>query len=286
MSVPFLDAGEIERRLPPRDAADAIEVALAAGLDPEADPPRSALPVGAGQLLVMPSAAAGPGVVKLVTVGGRPRVQGLCVVFDRSTLAPAAVLDGIALTTLRTAAVSAVAVRRLADPAARRMLVFGRGPQARAHVRAVEAERPIEQVDLVGRDRSGVDVDALVAGADVICCCTTARRPLFDGSLVADGATVVAVGSHEPDARETDDALAGRSTVVVESRASAFREDGDILLAVASGALDPGAVRTLADLVRSTAPGLPPGPRFFSSTGMAWEDAVVAAAVVEAGLGS
>jgi ornithine cyclodeaminase/alanine dehydrogenase-like protein (mu-crystallin family) len=34
---------------------------------------------------------------------------------------------------LRTAAVSALAVRRLAQPDARRLLVFGRGPQAHAH---------------------------------------------------------------------------------------------------------------------------------------------------------
>ena len=104
------------------EAADALEAALAAGLDPEAGPPRGALPVGDGELLVMPAAASGYAAVKLVTVGPRePRVQGVCVLFDGATLAPVALLDGIALTNLRTPAVSALAVRQLAAPDARRL---------------------------------------------------------------------------------------------------------------------------------------------------------------------
>ena len=165
----------------------------------------------------MPSAAAGRAVVKLVTVGGQPRIQGVCVVFDGETLAPVALVDAIALTNLRTAAVSALALDRLAAPDAERLLVFGRGPQAEAHIEAIRRIRPIGRVDQVGRDRDGLDVDSLVAAADIICCCTTARVPLFDGHRVAAHAAVVAIGSHEPDARELDEALVGRSTVVVES---------------------------------------------------------------------
>ena len=55
---------------------------------------------------------------------------------------------------------------------------------------------------------------------------------MFDGSLVQDHATVVAIGSHDPDKRETDDALASRATVVVESRTSALREAGDVVAAI------------------------------------------------------
>lgn len=213
--------------------------------------------------------------VKLVTVGGDPRIQGVCVVFDPETLAPAAILDGIALTNLRTAAVSALAVRHLAAPDARRLLVFGRGPQARAHAEAMKGVRPIEHVDLVGSDHG--DASDLVRSADVICCCTTAREPLFDGALVAGHATVVAIGSHEPGAREVDATLAARATVVVESRASALREAGDVILA----GLAAEDLTTLAEVVRGAA--LPEGPRLFKSTGMAWEDAVVAAALVGQG---
>jgi ornithine cyclodeaminase len=281
VSLPFLDAAEVGRRASYAEAADALEAALLAGLDPERDPPRAAVALEGGELLLMPSALAGHPAVKLITLGGDPRVQGICVVFDGATLAPAALVDGIALTNLRTAAVSALAVRLLAVPDARRLVVLGRGPQARAHVEAMRAVRPIEHVEMLGRDHR--DPGGAVARADVICCCTTAREPLFDGERVADHAVVVAMGSHEREARETDDALAARATVVVESRASAGREAGDVIGAIASGALTEHDLVTLAELVRGETAPAPDRPRLFKSTGMAWEDAVVAAAV--AGLG-
>ena len=277
MSVPFIDAAEVERRLGLPEAADALEAALLKGLDPESDPPRGMVELDHGQLLVMPSGAAAHPVVKLVTVGGEPRIQGVCVIFDGATLAPVAVVDGIAVTNVRTAAVSALAVRHLAVADARRLLVFGRGPQAHAHVDALRAVRPIEHVDMVGRDHG--PLDELVAAADVVCCCTTAREPLFDGALVADHAVVVAIGSHEPGVRETDDALATRATTVVESRASALREAGDVILAIEAGATSPGELVTLAELVRGEARPAAGRPRLFKSTGMAWEDAVIAAAL-------
>jgi ornithine cyclodeaminase len=273
VSLPLLDVAA----LPLEAAVDALEAALAE-LDPEVAPARTILPVGEGELLVMPAAAGGYAAVKLVTVGPRePRVQGTCVLFDAGTLAPVALLDGIALTNLRTPAVSALAVRRLAAPDARRLVVFGRGPQARAHVDAVRAVRPIDHVAVLGREDGSND--DLVAAADVICCCTTAREPLFDGAAVAEHACVVAIGSHEPGVRETDDALAARATVVVESRASALSEAGDVIGAIESGALAADDLVTLRELVAVAE--LPPGPRLFKSTGMAWEDAVVAAAVYD-----
>jgi ornithine cyclodeaminase/alanine dehydrogenase-like protein (mu-crystallin family) len=278
MSLPFIAAADVERRLSVTQAADALEAALLAGLDPEADPPRSLVEVDGGQLLLMPSAAGGPPVVKLVTIGGEPRIQGVCVIFDSATLAPAAVVDGIAVTNVRTAAVSALAVRHLAVEDARRLVAFGRGPQAHAHVAALRAIRPIERVDMLGRDRDGAD--ELVAAADIVCCCTTAREPVFDGALVADHAVVVAIGSHEPDARETDDALASRATIVVESRTSALREAGDVILAVESGATAADRLVTLAELVRGEARPAADRPRLFKSTGMSWEDAVVAGALI------
>jgi ornithine cyclodeaminase/alanine dehydrogenase-like protein (mu-crystallin family) len=279
VTIQFIDAGEVGRRLPLLAAVDAIEAALRSGLDPEDDAPRSVVEIASGgQMLVMPSTAAAHPVVKVVTVGGAQRIQGLCLAFDGSSLSPAAVLDGVAVTSLRTAAVSALAVRHLAVPDAARLLVFGRGPQARSHVEAIRAVRPIAHVDVLGR--SDAERNDLVAAADVICCCTTAREPLFDGALVAEHATVVAIGSHEPEASEVDDALVGRATVVVESIRSALREAGDVILAIRSGVLDPDRLIPLRALVhgeRSPAPG---APRLFKSTGMGWEDAVTVDAIL------
>jgi ornithine cyclodeaminase/alanine dehydrogenase-like protein (mu-crystallin family) len=284
MSLPYLD-GEL---LAPIEAVDALEAALRAGLDVDADPPRSSVAAGAGELLLMPSAAGGGLGVKLVTIApeGDPRIKGVFVLFDGDTLAPVALIDGIALTNVRTAAVSALAVRHLA-PDARRLVVFGTGPQARAHVRALRAVAPIEHVGVIGRDPGrtaafaaevGAEVAGGVRGADVICCATTAREPLFAAEEAGD-ATVVAVGSHEPGAREVGEDFVRRATVVVESRASALREAGDIVMALEAGAIQEPDLRDLGALVRGEVL-IRTGPRLFKSTGMAWEDLVIASAAL------
>ena len=276
MDLNFLSAADIAERLPPTKAIDALEVALEGGLDPERDTPRTFVGVRNGELLLMPSEAARHIAVKVLTVGGDPRIQGVVIVFDAETLAPVALLDGIGVTNVRTAAVSALAVQHLATENAQRLLIFGRGPQSQAHAEAISAIRPIEQVDIVGREGASAE---LVRGADIICCCTTSGTPVFDGSLVQDHATVVAIGSHDPDRRETDDALASRATVVVESRTSALREAGDVVGAMRSGALDEREIITLAELVTGLRTPDPASPRLFKSSGMSWEDAVIAGAL-------
>ena len=159
---PFFGADEVAR-MPFAAAVDALERALLDGLDPETDPPRSAFATEAGELLLMPSSWAGAAGVKLATVApanperGLPRIQGVYVLFDGATLAPSALVDGIALTSLRTAAVSALAVRRLAPTGASRLLVFGSGPQAWSHVMALREARPLERVDVVARDRARLE---------------------------------------------------------------------------------------------------------------------------------
>ncbi|MGW0536837.1 ornithine cyclodeaminase family protein [Streptomyces sp. NPDC003032] len=303
-ATPHLDAAAMARLVPMSAAIDALEAVLASGLDPEAEPARGVVEVPGGQLLLMPSATASYTGVKIATVipanpgRGLPRVQGLYVLLDGATHAPLALLDGIALTSLRTPAVSGVAIRHLAVPRARRLLVFGTGPQAWGHVEAVRAVRPsLLHVDVVGRDadRVAAFVDRCraaglttaaagpedVAHADVVCCCTTARTPLFDSALLPEHATVAAVGSHEPGAREVDASLVGRATVVAESREVAARECGDLILAAAEGTCDLASPHTLAALVRGAVKPREGRPRLFKSAGMAWEDLGVAAAVYE-----
>lgn len=310
MNLPLLGADDIEA-LGPTGAVDALESALRGGLDPEAAPARHHVSVPGGELLIMPATTQQVTGVKIAGVApgnparGLPRITGSYLLLDAATLLPLAVLDGAALTTLRTPAVSALAIRHLTGPVVRHLVLFGTGPQAYGHLAAVLAERRVERVTVVGRDphragalaeharRLGVDAHAgqghghgagEVATADLVLCCTTSATPLFDGSLVPDGATVVAVGSHTPDAREVDTALVARSAVVVESRSAALAEAGDLLIPLAEGAFGAeGIVGNLAELVTGRGLGGKPadfeGPRFFKSVGMGWEDLAVAAAV-------
>lgn len=309
--VPYLDGGAVTRALAPAAAVEALAQVLRDGLDPETCPPRSAVPVPAGELLLMPAAGGGWAGVKIAGVApgntalGLPRITGSYLLLDGATLRPRALLDGAALTALRTPAVSALAVRHLtAGDGPLRVVVFGSGPQAYGHVDALLAVRKLASVTVVARDprraeglaayargigvpegRTGTADE--VAEADLVVCCTTAREPLFDGRRVAPGTVVVAVGSHEPDARETDTALVRRSEVWVEARSAALREAGDLLIPEAEGAIGAGHLTgTLADLVRGPAlPAPGPVPRLFKSVGMAWQDLAVAVAVHRAATG-
>jgi len=275
----------------PRAAVEALRSALRAGLDPEVGTPRTVVPVAQGQVLLMPAEWGDYVGVKVATVApdnparGHPRIQGTYLLLDARTLASLATVDAQELTAVRTAAVSALAVDVLARADAARLVVFGTGPQARSHVAAIRAVRPVTDVAVLGRTRTAEfasEVDARVgavedvAAADVLVCATTSRTPLFDGALVRPGTMVVAVGSHEPDAREVDDTLVAAATVVVEARSAALREAGEVVGAVAAGVLDPSTVVGLAEVVRGAA--VEDGrPVLFKSVGMAWEDLVVAA---------
>ena len=291
-----------ELQLTRRAAVDALEAALTSGFEPEQDAPRSRLATGTGELLLMPSTLGELSGVKLLSLTpdnqerDLPAVQGGYLLFEGPGQVPVALLDGAALTDVRTAAVSALAVRHLLPgPADRalRLVVLGAGPQARAHVETVRALHDLAEVTLVGRDAARVatladevgaavgDVSS-VADADVVCCCTSATTPLFDGALVRDDAVVVAIGAHHPGARETDDTLVRRSTVVVESRRSALAEAGDVVVPLDTGVIEESDLVTLRDVVTG-AVGLPPGrPRLFKGTGMSWQDLVVAAAELRA----
>ncbi|MET8005923.1 ornithine cyclodeaminase family protein [Nonomuraea glycinis] len=347
--LPYLDAATVARLVPVADAVQMLEDALKAGLDPERTPQRPVVELPAGQLLLMPAAAGRYAGVKAATVApanpgrGLPRIQGTYLLLDGDTLTPLAVMDGIALTSLRTPAVSALAVRHLAEPDARELVVFGSGPQAWGHVLALREVRPLTGVTIVGRDQGraealaarcrthglraqalyderpapetrtqtlydgrpvsgaraqapyddrpasgephgvqGREVAEAVARADLIACCTTARQPLFPGELVRDGVTVVAVGSHEPDARELDGGLVARATLVVEARSAALAEAGDVIQPIRHGTITTHHLAgNLADLVAGRVT-VGAGPRVFKGTGMAWEDLVVAAAAYEA----
>ena len=280
-AVPYVDAAELRRLVPMTAAIDALERMFAAG-DVEV-PQRSHLPVGAGEMLVMP--AWGPdGVgVKLVTVNpsnpaaGKPLINGVYVLLSAESLEPVLMLDGAAVTALRTPAVSALATKHLARSDARRLVVFGDGTQGRGHVEAMRAVREIESVTVVTRSEGD---PGEVAHADIVCTCTTSASPLFDGKLLRSGTHVNAVGAYKPHARELDDSTMSRAVVYVEERGAALAEAGDVVQAIDSGALDENAVRDIHDLLTN-------GPvdaevTVFKSVGLASEDLAVAVAALSA----
>jgi ornithine cyclodeaminase len=301
----FLDAVELHRRLPMSAAIEALEAGFSAQ-DPSAAPLRSHLATPAGSLLLMPAFGDGGVGVKLVTLTPDnperrlPLIGAVYVLFDATTQTPEAIVDGAALTALRTAAVSGLATRHLANPDAGRLVIFGAGVQARAHLDAMVAVRRIEHVTVVSRTlpraqevvdmahERGVDAEvgeaADVADADLVCTCTTSDVPLFDGGRLVDGVHLNAVGSFQPTSRELDTAALLRAVVVVETREAAFAEAGELSIPMGDGAF--GREHVVADLaevvhgasVRTARSDI----TVFKSVGLAFEDLIVARAAVDA----
>jgi ornithine cyclodeaminase/alanine dehydrogenase-like protein (mu-crystallin family) len=304
VQVAFLDGDEVWRRLPMPVAIDALEAAFRDD-DPSATPLRSHVETPRGTLLLMPAVGeAGVG-VKLVTLteanpaAGLPLIHAVYVLFDPATQVPALLVDGAALTALRTAAVSGLATRHLARTDASRLVIFGAGVQAGAHLEAIVAVRPITHLAVVTRTAAraedllaraaalGIDASVdgpdAVSGADIVCTCTTAAAPLFDGDALATGAHINAVGAYQPHTREVDTATVLRAQVVVETRAAALEESGDLLIPIGEGVIGPDHVRAdLQEVVRGAEVRSRPGDvTLFASVGLAFEDLAMAGALAE-----
>lgn len=222
-------------------------------------------------LLLMPAWRSGDLLgLKSVTVfpgnadRGLPSVDGVYLLLDGATGAPLALIDGKALTLRRTAAVSALAARRLARPDADTLLMVGTGALAphliAAHAcvrsygrvlvwgRSLEnAKRVVDELRLTGMSAEAVpELEAAVRRSDVISTATLSSDPLVLGDWVRPGTHVDLVGAYRPDMSEADGALIGRARLFVDTRAGALVEAGEIIQAIDAGAIS--ADNIIADL--------------------------------------
>jgi ornithine cyclodeaminase/alanine dehydrogenase-like protein (mu-crystallin family) len=206
--------------------------------------------------------------------------------FRSDTGEPLAVMDGRLITEMRTAAVSAIAVDRLAGTDAKVLGILGSGVQARSHVRALALVRRFEQIRVWSRTETNArrfadeigatatTAEDAVRGADVVLTLTSSPVPILLGRWLKQDAVVCAVGAVTPERRELDDE-AMRGAVVVESREAAMREPGDILLAKAEVSAEIGELLNGASLDKKERPVV------FKSVGIAIEDIAAAKLVYD-----
>jgi alanine dehydrogenase len=255
-------------------------------------PIRTVVPAadGRGFMYVMPARTPAALGAKLVTLfPGNVDVathHALVLLFDPATGEPRATLDGAAITELRTAAVSAAAADRLARAESRTLAILGAGVQAASHLEAFRRIRRFDDVRVWSPHRATAfaaahgaraasSPDEAVDGADVVVVATMARDAVLHGSTVASGAFVAAVGAPRPDWRELDDDLLQQARLVVDSRAAAAVESGDIRRALELGrSID----AELGEVVAGTRPGRGRDDEtvLFKSLGMAVEDVAAA----------
>ena len=255
----FFSEDDVRARLHLPDLIDAMEQALvefSAGRVQQ--PVRTVLEFGGERSLfgLMPSYVPSlPALgAKLVTVcaGNAKREldthQAIIVMLDPETGVTRAILEGRYITEVRTAAVSAFSTRRLARKDAKVLGILGSGVQARSHYKALGLAREFREVRVwspnAERLRKFADETGAVAmpsaadvvrGADVVVTATSAATPVIRNEWVGDGTHVIAVGSCVPWQRELDPALVERARLVVDSRAAALKEAGDVVMGIAEG---------------------------------------------------
>jgi ornithine cyclodeaminase len=305
-----ISAEEVDRCLNFPDLVEALREAFHAGaIQPTRHHHGVEKPDGAAStLLLMPAwtdfATAGSSDggyigVKIVTVSpdnnalGKPAVMGLYVLLDGRTGEPKALIDGQRLTLWRTAAASALAAGYLARKDASRLLLVGAGALAPFLARAHSAVRPIREVRIWNRTRANAervaealrgegmsvtaadDLDTSVQWADIVSCATISPTALVKGALLKPGTHLDLVGAFTPRMRESDDEAIRRARVFVDTRAGAIKEAGDIVQALASGALaERDIVADLAELTRGEKAGRQSDEEItlFKSVGAALED--------------
>jgi ornithine cyclodeaminase/alanine dehydrogenase-like protein (mu-crystallin family) len=229
-------------------------------------------------------------------------LKAVCIfpLFDGQTGLPSAILNGSAVTAIRTAAVTALATRLLARADATTLAILGSGVQAQAHLRSLMLVRAFTSVRIhspnhehaaslaaAGAAEFGeaVHFEACVSardaldGAAVVVTATNSRTPVLERDWLADGAHVNAIGASTPSSRELDVATIAAAELFVDSRESAANEAGEYRLALSEGAIGEDHIRAeLGEVAIGAHPGRsgPEAITVFRSLGLAVEDLAAA----------
>jgi ornithine cyclodeaminase/alanine dehydrogenase-like protein (mu-crystallin family) len=312
----FFSAEAVREALPMVEAIQAMKTAFCQLSSGQAVlPPRTHLDVTdhQGIALFMPAYLPDPGLIglKIITLfdgnprQNLPRIQALVCLLDGSTGRPLAILDGTALTAIRTGAASGLATDLLARPEASTVAIFGAGVQARTQLEAVCAVRPIrkarvfdscpERVEAFTREMGQVlsleieparSASEAIREAEIICTATTAKTPVFSDRDVQCGVHINAVGSYQPSVQEIPGETVLRARLVVDHRDSVLAETGDLLIPMAAGLFGKDHIwAELGEIVSGAKPGRssPQAVTLFKSVGVAIQDLAAAMRVVTLG---
>ncbi|MBT7302759.1 MAG: ornithine cyclodeaminase family protein [Victivallales bacterium] len=310
----YLAADDVRRALPMPEAVSAMRRAFAQLASGAAVvPPRTVidLPAERGDFLLMPAVLDGGKAVgaKLLTLlpgnpqAGRPLIHALMVLFDGETGQPSAILDGGALTAIRTGAVSGVATDLLARQDSVVVGVVGAGRQARTQLEAVCCVRSIRQVHVFDAIPAaaesfaaemsatlGIRIDPAatagdaVAQADIVCAATTSGTPVFGDEDVRPGTHLNAIGCYHTHRHEIPPETVGRASVVVDQLEAARDEAGDIVIAIERGLMSwQDVYAELGELAAGQKPGRRDDDEItlFKSVGLALQDVAAAACLLE-----
>jgi alanine dehydrogenase len=302
----WLSEEQVREKLPMRELIDLMAATLAGFSSGKVEQPvRSVIEVGRhaffGSMPAFIKTIPALG-TKLVTVFGSNAEKGLpthlatILLMDPTTGALLAVMDGRYITEARTAAVSAVSTRLLAREDASVLALIGSGVQARSHLEALTLVRGFREIRCWSPTRANLErfvaehpdvrlaetAQEAVAGADVVALVTSSTEPVIQNDWVKPGAHVISVGACRPNQREIDPALLAQARLIVDSRAAALKESGDVVMGIAEGRFTADHVRIeLGEVVLNSSKGRETSSQItvFKSLGLACEDVAAADSV-------
>lgn len=183
-----------------------------------------------------------------------PTVMATVLLFRPETGEPVSVMDGAHITSMRTAAASAVATRHLAREDSHIIGIIGTDIQGRTHLAAICQVRKITEglaydIDTASCQRFvsemtkqlGIPIVAskkaqeVVTRSDIIVTATTSSKPVVKGEWLHEGTHINSIMSISPTMRELDDRVIKSSMIVVDDIETALRESGDLVMPLASG---------------------------------------------------
>ena len=166
---------------------------------------------------------------------GLPTIQGVLALFDAEDGRVLALMDSMSITTLRTAAASAVAAKYLAAADADSVAIIGCGAQALPHAVAMVAVRPIRRIVAYDVDpaktarfcdavRSTLRIECVAApnvetatkASMIVVTLTPSSDPFLEQWHLSPGAFVAAAGADSEHKHEITPALMASGAVVVE----------------------------------------------------------------------
>jgi ornithine cyclodeaminase/alanine dehydrogenase-like protein (mu-crystallin family) len=313
VKVLVLGHDEVRALLPMAACIEAMAAALSALARGEVHQPLRTIvrPEGAaGLMALMPAYTAAPepafglkliGVFPGNVARGLDAHQGAVLLLSGETGALLALLNASAITAVRTAAVSGVATRLLARTEAGELAVVGAGVQARTHLEAMAAVRPIRRARVASRGAESAralvaemaarlpfpieaapSVEAAVRGAEIVVTATSSREPVLRREWIAPGAHLNVVGASQPGSRETDSATMAAARLFVDRRESTVNESGDYLVPLREGAIGADHIQgEIGEVLIGARPGRASEAEItlFKSLGLAVEDLAAAAHV-------
>jgi alanine dehydrogenase len=302
----WLSEEQVREKLPMRELIDLMAATLAGFSSGKVEQPvRSVIEVGYhaffGSMPAFIKTIPALG-TKLVTVFGSNAEKGLpthlatILLMDPTTGALLAVMDGRYITEARTAAVSAVSTRLLAREDASVLALIGSGVQAGSHLEALTLVRDFREIRCWSPTRANLErfvtehpnvrlaetAREAVEGADVVALVTSSAEPVIQSDWVKEGAHVISVGACRPNQREIDPQLVTRARLIVDSRAAALKESGDVVMGIGEGRFAADHVKAeLGEVVLDSSKGRenPTQVTVFKSLGLACEDVAAADSV-------